>query len=351
MQIPNTKNLNSIIYIFVLSRLFMYPYNFYNLFPPFPHDNKVFVAMSFDEKFKYRWEKVIEPAIKSVPASSSSSDVMLEPYRVDMRVVSDSIITDIVSGIGNCRLVFADISALEYFDDQKNKVPSVNQNVAYELGIAHAVRLPEEVILFKSDDEHLMFDLVSVRVNKYKPDDYPEKAKCLVKEALMSAIEEIDLRKHLSVKHAVDSLTFECIQYLLDRKLKENSVIYSKELRSLRNSKRDSYRAASITLRSNTIQYLLDLGIIRVYYPELKSDLFTVGKEGLNEYSGKRMYPLTPFGEVVTKEIIARLGLSEKLKLKPVRNKTKLQKPSRPATTISKLPIQKRNEKSLHHKP
>lgn len=34
----------------------MYPRNYFDFFPPFPRNLRVFVAMSFDDRFKKRWE-------------------------------------------------------------------------------------------------------------------------------------------------------------------------------------------------------------------------------------------------------------------------------------------------------
>ena len=68
----------------------MYPNTYLNLFPPFPLDKRVFVAMSFDSRFDDRWTKVIAPAIRSVD---------LVPHRVDFKTTSDSELTEILEGI------------------------------------------------------------------------------------------------------------------------------------------------------------------------------------------------------------------------------------------------------------
>jgi len=86
----------------------MYPLNFFSLFPPFPKNNKVFVAMSFEDKFNKRWEEVILPGIKNIARGGQR----LEAYRVDVRKVSDSILTEILTEISNCLLVFADLTSL-----------------------------------------------------------------------------------------------------------------------------------------------------------------------------------------------------------------------------------------------
>ena len=176
----------------------MYPLNLFSLFPPFPRENKVFVAMSFDKRFGKRWAEAISPGVRNVQFHGAA----LEPYRVDAAKVSDSILTEILNGISNCRLFFADITTI----GEVSRSPTRNANVMYEIGIAHAVRLAEEVILFRSDNDPLLFDVANIRINKYDPDATPEVARQQVSDALRSALEEIDLQKHLAVKRAADSL-------------------------------------------------------------------------------------------------------------------------------------------------
>jgi len=55
-----------------------------------------------------------------------------------------------------------------------------NENVLYEVGIAHSSRLPEEVIFFRSDNDKLLVDLANIRINSYDPDGDPKKSKELV---------------------------------------------------------------------------------------------------------------------------------------------------------------------------
>ncbi len=149
----------------------MYPAQFFGLFPSFPQENKVFVAMGFDKQFQSRWEQVIKPSIV---------EIGLEPYRVDPSRISDSILTEILSGIGKSRLIFADVSV-----DSKGVR---NGNVMYEVGIAHAMRQPQEVVLFRSDKEKLLFDIANIRVNTYDPDGDPKGAGRSVKGALSETL-------------------------------------------------------------------------------------------------------------------------------------------------------------------
>lgn len=269
----------------------MYPCTFYNLFPPFPRDNHVFVAMTFNEKFTHRWENIIKPAVEAVSLPDSPGD-KLEAYRVDKRVVSDSIITEIISGIGNCRLFFADVSTVDYL---REGYPIRNENVLYEVGIAHSRRLAEEVVLFRSDNDRLMFDLANIRVNPYDPEGDPERAILLVKEALESAIKEIDLQRHLSVQQAVNSLTFDCIQLLLDLAVKDKKLrLYSVG---------DKTVAGAMAMRSNSAHHLINLGILSFEYPKLDSGTLKEGDER------KWKYVLTSFGEIVAEIVAAKFGL------------------------------------------
>jgi len=147
----------------------MYPSHFFGLFPPFPREDKVFVAMSFDPRFDQRWSEVIAPAVRRV----LWNDKALEPLRVDSRKVSDSILTEILDGISKSRLILADITTIGKLNDTSIR----NGNVMYEVGIAHAVRLPEEVLLFRSDGDTLLFDTSNIRVNKYQPEISPDEAR------------------------------------------------------------------------------------------------------------------------------------------------------------------------------
>ena len=145
----------------------------FNLFPPFPREDKVFVAMSFAPEFQRRWDNVIAPAIQ---------EVGLEPFRVDQRKISDSILTDITKSIANHRLIFGDISVMFVHEEAERRLPVRNANVMYEVGLAHTARLPEEVILFRSDNEYLPFDVMNIRVNSYDPDKAQDEARAKVRK-------------------------------------------------------------------------------------------------------------------------------------------------------------------------
>lgn len=281
----------------------MYPLNVFNLFPPFPSNNKVFVAMDFGKKNEKRWKLVIEPAVRAITTDSTVNGTKLEPYRVDMRKVSDSIITDITYGISKCILFFADVTTVRHCQKKAFR----NGNVLYEVGIAHSSRLPEEVILFRSDNDPLLFDLTTIRVNKYDPDKKPEEARNLVKEALICAMKEIDLQRHLSVQRAADALTVDsrkCLQKI---------------------NVEDRLDIASIIERNNSYRQLIEIGIISASYSNLAPRLLAEDGRVKPEYrfryppigSGRGSedsselffdYEITPFGFAVLDEVMARLN-------------------------------------------
>ena len=267
----------------------MYPAHYYGLFPAFPRKKTVFVAMSFDASFERRWVDVLAPAISAV----SIDDIPLEPVRVDARVVGDSILTEILSGIGSSQVVLADISSIGELDGR----PIRNGNVMYEVGLAHAVRLPEEVLLFRSDDNQLPFDTANVRVNKYAPDDLPEEAQTLVSNAIVSALREVNLQKHLAVRTVADSLDATSFGILVKCQL-EGQYCHPER-------KTMGQAMAAVSIES-AIQRLLTLGLLEVRYKA--HTLEELNSKGV-ELSGDAMpYFITTFGKAVFHEISQRMA-------------------------------------------
>src|SRR4051812_45988772 len=122
----------------------MYPLDLFNLFPPFPRENTAFVAMSFDPQFDASWQNVLKPAISGTGVTNSGVQTEhLRPVRVDQRKISDSILTEIVAHIARSRFIIADISVIA----KHGNLVVRNSNVMYEVGLAHARRLPHEVLL------------------------------------------------------------------------------------------------------------------------------------------------------------------------------------------------------------
>jgi len=266
----------------------VYPANLFSLFPPFPRENNVFVAMSFDKKFDFRWNEVISPAIKNIKIGDDS----LNPIRVDDRLISDSILSEILQGISNSRLVFVDITAIGVIDDKAIR----NGNVMYELGVAQSIRLAEEVIMFRSDSEELLFDTSSIRVNKYDPGNDISSAIEKVEVAMRSALSEIDLRKNLAINKSIDVLD-EPSYFLLIEIM--NEAIAHSIINSISTSAANAQRVRSI-------DKLLELGAIKTNYLFVTPQMFT---EDSVEMDGSLIkYQVTEFGSAMLKTCWGRIG-------------------------------------------
>jgi len=268
----------------------MFPSTYLSLFPAFPKNNRVFVAMSFDSRFDHRYSSVIEPALRRIEVNGQS----LEPYRVNTRTISDSILTEILSGISSSRLVFADVSTIEKVGDRAIR----NGNVMYEVGIAHAVRQPEEVLLFRSDDDQILFDVANVRLNSYAPDDAPDDARERITNTVINTLEELDLKKNLAIHQAADTL--DNPSWMLLTEAQAGRSISHPETRTIRQVLGTGSRVASI-------QRLLDIGAIKASYLAVTPETY----EKLKTTTGNLLsYECTTFGSVLFNEGIRRIGLN-----------------------------------------
>jgi hypothetical protein len=119
-------------------------------------ESEVFVAMSFHDSYKSRFENIYKPAIENIVLGGNQ----LKAVRVDERKSGDSIITEIIKGISQAEIVIADISSMGIAEDGYNV--QRNGNVMYELGLAHASKSPASVIILKDDHEKMLFDVSSI---------------------------------------------------------------------------------------------------------------------------------------------------------------------------------------------
>jgi hypothetical protein len=117
---------------------------------------QVFVAMTFSESYLPRYTRVIEPAVRRLAVNG----LTLSAYRVDDSQTGDSVLTDILDGVAHSQFVLADVSVIGR--DSVTGVPYRNANVLYEVGLALACRLPEEVLLIRDDREKFLFDVSTV---------------------------------------------------------------------------------------------------------------------------------------------------------------------------------------------
>lgn len=269
----------------------MYPLDIFALFPPFPRDYRVFVIMPFGPKWDARWRDVIMPSVAKVEMEGTA----LEAFRADTRRVGNSILTEIVTAITTSRLIFADVTTIAIAEGN----PVRNGNVMYELGMAHSRRLPEEVLLFRSDHDPLLFDVAAIRVNTYSPEEDVPAAQETIARSLQDSIAELDLRRHAAVGNALQSLSFHALGVLFTLADKPEGVTPPR------------IRKAAHVLRAVTeepaIQRLLELGLAsaRLLGPE-RLDAPGPGRQENEEYM---RYVITPFGQAVMEAAYENMGI------------------------------------------
>jgi hypothetical protein len=165
--------------------------------------DEVFVAMSFADRFRERWERVFVPAIEGEPIGGRQ----LRAVRVDIRRSGDSILTEIADGIAHAQRVVADISVVDRWTGSDGRPRHErNGNVMYEVGLALGWRQPEDVVLVRDDDEPLLFDIASVPVLKIQTPDEGMTVQ-VVRRALADRFAERDLAKDLRVAATLEALS------------------------------------------------------------------------------------------------------------------------------------------------
>jgi hypothetical protein len=269
----------------------MYPNEFFGLFPAFPTRDEIFVAMSFEVRCQRRWENVLKPALED----SRIADRPLKAKRVDISRAGTSILTEILARIGSSLLFVADITAL----DQLNGRAIRNANVLYEVGLAHARRLPEEVLLFRSDTSPLDFDVANVRVHSYDPDGDPRAAVETIIQTAHDSLSELDLRRHLAVARAAARLDAQTFQLLLNAAA---GVLEGPQLQTVGQLLEGGPRLAAI-------RRLHDMGA-------LETDFLKATPESANTYKDLPLtsvfsFRLTSLGRALLGAAFERMGVAE----------------------------------------
>lgn len=213
----------------------MYPRQFFDLFRPEIRDEMVFVGMSFHPSAQSRWEGIIAPGIR---------DAGLEPYRVDMRLISDSILTDIMVGITIARCLIFDITA--------EADGSRNGNVMYELGIAHATRHAEEVLVIRSDTARLLFDTSHIRVHGYRTDD-PVQARENIRDLVRDFTHGLSLYQGMAIQKAISTLDEVCMAFMHNHASMDHFSLQHHD---------KAFEPEAVAHRT-AIRHLLELGVAR----------------------------------------------------------------------------------------
>lgn len=269
----------------------MHPNTYLNLYPAFPRDARVFVAMSFDKAFDKRWKDVIQPAVENTQLEDGTR---LTAHRVDMRTVSDSILTEILEGIARCRVFLADISVVGELGGR----PVRNANVMYEVGLAPAARLPEEVILVRSDHDELLFDVMNIRVLRYDPDNDPGAARSVISSAILDSQKELDLRKAMAVRRIAETIDYGSFRVLLEAI--DGTKIHDSPLRTMGD-------VLSLYPRNVAIRSLLDRGLLQAdmtdFSPDFVASMADEPEEKLIHYR------VTPLGIAVFDRLMRKMNV------------------------------------------
>ena len=247
--------------------------------------------MSFDQQFDARWERVLKPALEGIQRNG----VNLTALRVDLGVASDAILTEILQHIGDASVIVADISAVGDLGGR----PIRNANVLYEVGLAHAARLPEEVVLFRSDQLKLDFDVAGVRVHRYDPDNDEDTARRVVTETVLASLSALNERARLSVRWATERLTQPALFLLLE--LAPNGRAKHPQSATFRDVVAD-------TQRSNAIELLLELGAVRSELVRFTPELLVEIRENPSQSAQLLEYTTTAFGNSLATHLMTEMG-------------------------------------------
>lgn len=269
----------------------MFPSSYFALFPAFPRQPVAFVAMSFDARFQSRWENVLSPALQHISHNKSP----LRPFRVDLGKASDAILTEILQNIADATVIGADITAHAELDGR----PIRNANVLYEVGIAHAVRFPEEVVLFRSDTLKLDFDVAGVRVHSYDPDANPTRAMAFVTDTVIESLRAMQERARISIRWASERLTLPATFLILEL-MKAEKTIHPPS-----NTMGDLIGGAQ---RADAIALLLGVGALRSTMFRLTPELLAQLKQDPNHDAPLVEYVLTPFGKQLGTHLLTEMG-------------------------------------------
>jgi hypothetical protein len=271
--------------------ILMHPHTFYaSLFEPSKRD-EVFVIMSFDRAFDARWHEIFEPAIRE--------DLKLKPHRVDFNESGESVLKEILDGVAHARLVLADITCSPMTDAAGKTWPQRNGNVMWELGVAHTMRMPDEVVVIKSDDEATPFDLNQFRAFHYTPRT-ARSARQFVARLLSDRLQTVDQQKAEHVRRAAMSLDAFAWKVVVD------ALPHADGIPPPRMTTMGEVLAA--TARTAAISKLLDLGVLStVFHKQTAESLASLPEEAGPETLIS--YRLTAFGRAVALHSLAAIGV------------------------------------------
>ncbi len=159
--------------------------------------------MPFHKEFTPIWEKAIKPAIEN------DNSLNLKAHRVDASTLSGSIIVEIMDYIAHARIILADISISEQGKWQGQR----NGNVMYEVGLTHALRQVSEIVLIRSDNDEINFDVAGINIHNYDRSNL-DSARKIVANLIIESSKQIDQSKGLKVQRAIDMMDSATLEML-----------------------------------------------------------------------------------------------------------------------------------------
>ena len=249
--------------------------------------NQVFIAMSFSPQMQVAYDMIIDPAC--------SVDCGIPAFRVDLGHGGDSIITEIMDSIAHSKLVIAEVSCMN-----PENPKSVNGNVMWEVGIAHACRQANEVILIRrcTDPHNALFDISTIRVHSYD----------------ISSLAESRRQLALVIKDRLNSIEYEK-SLLVDRAIRQldpssrNILLSSAKIKL-----KESFSIPSGSTDKEGWRHLFRLGIVEWIFNEpgrgiLSEEISAISKQpdsAQPTISGA--HRLTSFGQSVVKKLVKLLS-------------------------------------------
>ena len=244
----------------------MYAKFFFERFWAGEQRNELFVCMPFHDSFDIKFRNIMSPSAQK--AGFEKAERVKEDWEAN-------VITDrIFDGIANSKMVLFDLT-----DDPKSPCQfsrQVNGNVLYELGIANAMREPEDILLIReSSSVKIPFDISGLNINIYEGELEIDWLSSKLQKALEKQKWYMSKRVDAASK-SIDEFAFEIMYQIGCRPPGFNHF---------------NIAGMPPEVRMSVLR-LIDLGILWF-------------ATGIDERSREHAYRWTPFG----REVIKRLGI------------------------------------------
>jgi len=232
--------------------------------------NELFVCMSFHDSLDDKFD-MLDKAAKE--ADFGKATRVKEDW--DANVITDKIF----DGIANSKMLLFDLS-----DDPKSPCKyskQANVNVLYELGVASAIRDPQDILLIKEkSSSEIPFDITGMTINEYEGSLRNE----WLIDKLKNALKKQEWHRSKRVQAAAKSIDGEALELMYN---------YGRNPEDFRHF---HTTGAPAEVKTSVLR-LMDLGILW---------FASVCKKDYREHA----FRWTPFGE----EVMRRLGI-EKLSM------------------------------------